>query len=118
MDITLKELTQMQEPLKRLVVQVMPMKAAWKLSRLVRLIESELRELEDRRVELVKEMGEPMKYDPNNFRILPDKMGEFQERYNKLQEDYVDISQLNINDFALVNIPPIDMFVLEKLFTE
>lgn len=116
MDFALGEIRGMKDPLVSLIDKEIPIKAAWKLNRLVKGFDKELGEIEEFRVGLVQKLGE--EGEDGQVSVPEDKMEDFVAQFNELlnQEVTIDFEAIDVDVFGDISVSAKDMMVLEKIF--
>jgi len=117
MQFALGEIRGMKDPLIGLIDKQIPIKAAWKLNRLVKTFDKELGEIEEFRIGLVQKLGDPAGED-GQVTVPEDKMQQFIDEFNELlnTEIEVEYEAIDIDVFGDVQLSAKDMMVLEKIF--
>jgi hypothetical protein len=115
--ITLGELVQAEEALQRLIEVKMPAKTAYHVAKLMRLVTAETQHYHKQREEAIRELGMVNPDNPNEIRVLPERMLEFTKRLNELHvvETRIDWLPLSVND--LPEITASDLLRLGSLIT-
>ena len=116
MKFALGEIRGMKDPLVSLIDKEIPIKAAWKLNRLVKGFDKELGEIEEFRISLVQKLGEAG--EDGNVSVPQEKMEQFVTEFNELlnQEVAIEYEAIDIDVFGDVTVAAKDMMVLEKIF--
>jgi hypothetical protein len=116
MKLTLKQVADSFEPLRRVSTEKMPINVAWEIQRNTRLINPEFVAWDEKRAGLIKtKYGEEDK--DGNFLVPPKNMIAFQAEMNILNEIEIelDIHVIPISSFT-ANISPADLSELEWMF--
>ena len=116
MNFALGEIRGMKDPLITLLDKEIPIKAAWKLNRLIKGFDKELGEIEEFRISLVQKLGEAG--EDGNVSVPQEKMEQFVTEFNELlnQEVAIEYEAIDIDVFGDVTVAAKDMMVLEKIF--
>lgn len=116
MKFALGEIRGMKDPLISLLDKEIPIKAAWKLNRLIKGFDKELGEIEEFRVSLVQKLG--VMGDNGQVSVPQEKMEQFITEFNELlnQEVDVEFEPVDIDIFGDLNVSAKDLMVLEKIF--
>ena len=121
MQITLYELKNLEEPLSRLINQRLPIKVAYRLSKMLTKVTKELSTLETHRQALIKEFGD-VSEDGQSIAITdPEKLKLFQEQFMELLQENIELNyepvsiQLISDD---VDLTVQDIALLSPLFTD
>jgi predicted negative regulator of RcsB-dependent stress response len=116
MKFALGEIRGMKDPLVGLIDKEIPIKAAWKLNRLVKAFDKELGDIEEFRVGLVQKLGE--EGEEGNVTVPTDKMEQFVAEFNELLSTEIDVEfeSIDVDVFGDVQLSAKDMMVLEKIF--
>lgn len=115
-ELKLGEIRNMKEPLQRLLDKEIPVRVAWNLTKLVKVFDKELSELEEQRVDTIKRIG--VVDDSGNMSVPDDKMEEFVQTFNEsLNSDFVieDFEPIPVDLLGDITISAKDMIFLEKL---
>lgn len=118
MKFTLGEIQAMQEPLKELVAEKMPLRTAFRLNKLFKQIEDQLSFVEKSRVDLVKRLGTDD--GAGGYAVQPDKFEEFRTEFGELlsEEVELDFDGVSIDDLGDIKLSIAATRFLEKLFSE
>lgn len=114
---TLGVLVQAEGSLHRFGMERLPIKAAYHLSKLTRLVLAETKEFETQRLALVEELG--AKDDQQQLRVTPENMPEFTRRINELAGVEVSIpwGPLDLTPLRDLRISAADLAQLGPLVT-
>ena len=113
MKITLKEIKLAEAPLTKFVEQTIPIKLAYNLGKLVRVMQQELRQIEAARVKLVKQYGTESSADV--IEVKPENLQQFNEEWTQLLETEIDLDFEPISS-NLLNSLDIQMTSLDMHF--
>lgn len=106
--------------LQRLSSTKLPVKGAYGVSRLLTRMKPEFDVAEERRVELVKELGE--KDESGNTQVKPgtDNYTAFLERFAQIEETKLelDLPLLNLDHLGDIEVEPALVNAIEKLISE
>ena len=116
MQFALGEIRGMKDPLVSLIDKEIPIKAAWKLNRLVKAFDKELGEIEEFRIGLVQKLGE--EGEGGNIQVPKEKMNDFIAEFNELLNTTIEVEfeAIDIDVFGEMNVSAKDLMVLEKIF--
>jgi hypothetical protein len=116
MKFALGEIRGMKDPLTVLLDKALPIKAAWKLNRLIKGLDKELGEIEEFRISLVQKLG--AEGEDGNVQVPQDKMEQFVTEFNELLQTEVEVEYdaIDVDVFGDIQMTAKDMMVLEKLF--
>lgn len=116
MKFALGEIRGMKDPLVALIDKEIPIKAAWKLNRLIKAFDKELGEIEEFRVNLVQKLG--VQDEEGQIMVPQEKMKEFVAEFNELLNQEVDIEfdSIDVDVFGDISVSAKDMLLLEKIF--
>lgn len=116
MKFALGEIRGMKDPLSNLVEKEIPIRAAWKLNRLIKTFDKELGEIEEFRVKLVQKLGESK--EEGDIQVPDDKMDQFIKEFNELLNNEIetDFEPIDVDIFGDISISAKDMMVLDKIF--
>ena len=121
MIIKISQLLDVEKPLADLMQQELPLKLAYRLGKLVKLANEEMREFNRLREQLFKKLG---KEDENgNINILEENKGQFHTELLELAEvniELKDFEPISISDFDGVDIKmsPVQMSLLQDFFKD
>lgn len=128
MKMKLVDIKRVEEPLSRLIIKELNIKIAYRLGKFLKVIGSELQELETNRIKLVKKYGDkvdnkeedPEKRNQRNeveFKIKPENEQKFIDEYNELlqMEIKVDFEPILLSELEDIKITPMDMMRLEDI---
>lgn len=101
MKLKISQIVTMQQPIQKLMQENMPIKAAYRLSRIANIIDQEMQTIEQKRAELVKKYGEDN--GEGNYKVKPENLTIFYNEYQNLLDEEVDL-----------NISPIQIEMLEN----
>ena len=120
-EVTLKEVVNAVEPLRRVLSTKMPVKAAYHLSRIGDKLESTLRTFEAARSKRIKELGVETS-DKLNFMIIdPEQQKVFQAEQDVLLAEVIKIDKEPFSLSQLgngVELTPADLMALNKILVE
>lgn len=122
----LKTIVESQESLKEMLKIKLPIKVAYKISKIINLCEPELVIYDTQRNELIKKLGVSTNNpeNPNEIKVKPENMPEFTEEYNKLVDIEVDLGfgkgkdleKIKVEDLGEVAVEPNVLLSLNWLF--
>jgi len=114
----LYEIKAMKEPLTKLIEKEIPVSIAFRINKLVKIIDEHLVEIEEFRVKLINTHGERNE-EKNQLEIPQRKMKDFTKEMNVLLNEQVEIefTPINIELFGDdLKLSTKDLMVLEKIF--
>lgn len=119
MKLTLKQLQQAQPALKKLMNADLPIKSAFKLSRIAKAINDILEDLEQQRSKLVQKYGAPTN---QGFTVKPENIPLFAKDFEELLSESVTISEcsLRMNELESwdnIKLSAMDLIALESIFS-
>jgi hypothetical protein len=111
------------QPLQKLSQEALPIKVAYRLTKLIKMVEKEVKMIEEFRVQLLErycirnEDGSPV-IEEGHYAVQD--IGEFQAALNDLGESEaeIDFQPLKLEDLGDIKIAPSDLFALEKFIVE
>jgi len=115
MKLSLGDIRIMKDPMIKLLDQELPIKVAWSLTKLVKVFDKELSEIEDFRVSLIKKMGES---DENgSIKVPEEKMNEFIEKFNELLQTEIEVEfePIDIDKLGDIKIDTQSLIALDKI---
>jgi len=114
-----------QESLKKLLEIKLPIKVSYKISKIINLCQPELAIFEEKRNELIRKLGVSTDNpeNPDEIRVKPENMPEFQKDYNKLGDIDIDLSfgagkdleKIKVEDLGDTEIEPNVLLSLDWL---
>lgn len=115
MKITLGDVRLMKEPMIALLDQNVPIKIAWKFTKLVKVLDKELNEIEEFRINLIKKLG--VQKEDGTMAVPDDKMAQFATEFNELLETELEIDwePIEIDSLGDITIDTQSLIALEKL---
>jgi len=119
----LKNLTESQEALQKLLKCSLPISIAWDLKVLIKKIEPELVVFNEVRTNLIKELGEEDKNKEGkgtgNYRVKQENLTEYFKKINEVLEKElnIEISKINISSLKDINMTVEDLITLEWIIT-
>lgn len=119
MQVMLSEIQKAQGALSRLVNMSIPIKIAFKVSRLAKEVTEVWSLAEEQRKKLVEKLGE--KDEQNGFTVKSENVQDFQKEYVMLLEEEVELQwkPISFNDLGEdLKITAVDVLSLEPFFTE
>ena len=117
--LTLGNLLNAREPMAKLLGKELPVKTAYKLSKLVKSINDEFKNFEEQRQNLVKKHGKEDE-TTKNFTVPKEKIQSFQDDIGELLKIEVEINKdpIRITELANIQASPVDLAALEKFFVD
>lgn len=123
MKVKLSEIVGSQQALIKLMQVKLPIQISYKLSKLAFKLEPELKIYNDQRNALIKELGEQINPETDEWRVKADNLVKFQEEQKKLQEIEVDVKfaedkeleKIKVSDLGDVQIEANDLIALDWL---
>jgi len=114
MKLALGDIRLMKDPMIKLLDEPLPIKIAWKLTKLVKVFDKELGEIEEFRVNLIKKMG--VSGEDGSIKVPDDKMEEFIEEFNELlqNEVEVDFEPIEVEQLGDIKIDTQSLIALDK----
>jgi len=116
MKITLAKIKNMEKSLNKIISQDINIKAAFKLGRILKVIENELINVENFRVKLISKYGTK---NPENGEVVVNKENVqiFYKELNELLQTEIDIdfSPVNCDEIGDIKISAIDASVLDGI---
>ncbi len=116
--IELKELRKIQNSIGKIVSANIPSeKIRYRLSKLAKLLTTELTDLEKERQRLIKEYGE--KDAQGNIQVKPEHEEEFNKRFDELQSESVEVSYVPVDLSGIdAGLNALDMLNLEPFLSQ
>lgn len=116
MKLQLGEIRNMKEPMSLLLDKDLPIKVAWKLTKFVKVLDKELSEIEEFRVELVKKLGVEDK--EGALQVPEGKMPEFIDSFNDLlmTEVTFEFEPVDVESLGDLQVSTKELLALDKIF--
>ena len=116
MKFTLGDIRTMKDPMTRLLENDLPVKIAWSLTKLVKVFDKELSEIEEFRISLIKKLGSDD--GDGSIKIPDDKMEDFIEQFNELLQTEIEVEfiPMEIDKLENLTINTKDLLVMDKIF--
>ncbi len=122
MEVTLGQIYASFNLLNRVVDQTLPVRLAWRFTRLIRELNKEYTALETLRDGLVKKYGEAVEGQEGSFRVSEDKREEFMTDFQDLLTETVDIEwelvSVEAPGLESLSLSVRELSILGWLFTE
>ena len=126
MNVTLKDIVDSQEVMRLLSNKPLRGRAAFKVARLLKKLESELVTFNDTRIKLIEnyakkdENGQFITNEKNEYQFDEDNATLFVEEINKLltEEIQIDASPILLNEIEELNFTPVEMALIEPFIEE
>lgn len=120
-NISLRELVDSSETMKKLSQKSLKGKTAYYIARLLREIDKELTLFNETRGNLIKKYGEKdengdLKIDENGIcKFIPEEMEKFYSEMNDILNNIIELNanKINLNDLEELNFTPNEMIALE-----
>ena len=109
MQITLKKLVEDRLKIKMLAKKEFPVKVSYWIGRVLDKVESEYKEYENRRLELVRKLGKEQEDRPDYWKVTDENQKAFKEAIGKIEEEVVEfgnINKINIEELGPIKIEP------------
>lgn len=115
----LKQLIDAQDALHRLANAPLPAAVAFRLKRVLRVVQPELQTYEEARVKLASSLGK-LSEDGSQYIVPPNKRQEFNEQLEALWDEAVTLNTqpLRIEDLGDTAVTAADLLALEWLFVD
>ena len=116
MKLQLGEIRNMKEPMALLLDKNLAIKSAWKLTKLVKIFDKELADIEEFRIGLVKKLG--TEDNEGALQVPEEKMGEFIDNFNELlmSEIDIDFEPIEIDTLGDIQVSTKDLLALDRIF--
>ena len=124
--VTLKEIVESQDVMRVLSNKPLRGRAAFKVARLLKKLETELTTFNDTRIKLIEsyakkdENGQFVTNEKNEYQFDKENADKFVEEINKLllEEIEIDANPILINEIEELNFTPSEMALLEPFMDE
>ena len=119
MKFKLVEIRTIERSLMNLINKEMPIRVAYRLGKLMKIITIELSEIEEHRINLVKKYSKKGK-EGDVFEVLPENESDFKREFELLlmEEIDIDFKPIPISDFGDMSISSMDLIKLDKLICD
>jgi hypothetical protein len=121
MKFKLAEIKLMEDGLKAITKQPLPVKLSFRLSKLLNFCGQELQQMEEARVKLVKELSVPNPDEEGGLIVPPENIEKFREEFNTLLSEEVEFNFTPIKISELgedLKITPSEILSLSKIIQE
>ncbi len=120
MKLTLSEVYGLVRGLPRLTDKELPIKISFRLLKLLKSCSGEIETLEKSRIKLVKKYAEEGSEDKQEFKVADEKKNEFQEEFNILlgEEVEIDFEPIGIEELGEISLATNDLISLQKIIKE
>lgn len=111
----------MQRGLSTITQISLPIKTSFRLSKLLRFCNEEMRNVEKSREELVKRMAIENPEKPGELQVTPENEEKFRQEFATLLQEEVDFdfTPINLSDFGDdIKITPMELASLSKIINE
>ena len=118
MKLQLGEIRNMKEPMSLLLEKDLPINVSWRLTKFVKVLDKELGDIEEFRINLVKRLGVDDKENEGALQVPDEKMGEFIESFNELlmTEIEVEFEPIEISTLGDIQVSTKELLALDKIF--
>lgn len=117
MKVKLSEIVNARQALQKMMTKELPIKTAYRLSKLVNAVNDELGNFEDQRKKLVEKYGEKKGEEV----VVPkDKAQDFQKDMQELLdvEVKIDFDPISLSDIGEISLSPVDITLLDSFIKE
>lgn len=121
MKITISEILNGRPVLEKLVDKEISIKTAYRLSRIIKVLNEELQHFEEQRQKLVQQYGEQQEDAPEgNVVVLEENMEPFQKDLAELLTAEIDLNcePMHIEEFGDVKIKTSELLLIESFLME
>ena len=118
MKLTVKELLDLKPGLEKLIAQDLPVKVAYKVSKILKKLQSEYELFDSRKMVLFEKYGE--KKEDGNVQVKNEHIAAFNKDFGEMVEIEIeaDISKIKVEDLEGATMSSIDMVNLGVLIEE
>jgi hypothetical protein len=118
MEIKLGQIQKAQGAMSKLINMFMPIKVAFKVSRLAKAVNELLTTVEEQRKKLVEKLGKQQ--EDGSFTVTPNNVATFQEEFSSLLDETVELEwePMSFGDLGDIKLSAVDVLNLEPFFTE
>ena len=119
MKVTIGTFRLAQEALSKLLTTELPVKVAFRLGRLFKIAQENLKEVEDQRVKLVTKYGTKDE-ESGELQVTEEKLEEFQNDFISLLEEKVEVDYepVGLDDLGDIKLTPVEISALEPFLKE
>jgi len=118
MIVSLGRLVDSVPALNNLMQMKFGVKTSYAIAKTARIVESEVKLYEERRVELVKKLGKPVKEGSADFEVTPENMTAFSKELAELRGIEIEIESYKITFSENDQVSPQDIFLLDWMLAE
>lgn len=113
------EIRVLEESLEKLISKEVPIRTAYKLGNISKVIAGKLSILETQRINLVKKYSKKEDED-GDFEVIEEKEEEFKKEFSELlmKEIEVDCKPISIPELGDISLTTIDLLKLDKLICD
>lgn len=120
MKVKLQNIIESKEAIQHLMDQHLPVIAAFRLQKTLRIVVENEQDFEKARVSLVDQLGVPNPEYPTSKTIPPEKMDEFVSRLKELLDEEVElrVTKIPLSTIASADLSVRDVLLLDYLIEE
>ena len=117
MKLKLFVIKNLEPVLGKIAKQDMNIQMAYRIGKLIQTLGSELKNIEEHRINLIKKYGTPQEEDNNNYEVLSENKENFVKEYEELLNTEIDIiiEEMSIDDFEGITLSPLDSIALSSI---
>jgi len=118
MKMKLVDIKNAEEPLKKIMNKELNIKAAYKVSKVLKIVNSEMTAIEQSRVKLVHKYQE--KQEDGSIRVASGKEQQFMNEFVEFLQTDIDIDfvPISIDDLDGISLTPADMIGIDKFIAK
>lgn len=119
MKFKLGEIRTLESSLAKLMNKELPIKAAYRLGKLLKAVSEELTIIENNRVKLIKKYSKG-EDESGNFEVIKEKVDDFKKEFADFltEEVEIDCKPVSISELGDISLAPIDLIRLDKLICD
>lgn len=120
MKLKLIVIKNLEPVLAKMAKQDVDIKAAYKLSKIFKVLGEELKLIEEFRLKLVKKYAGEEQPDPKNIEVLPENKEQFIKEYEEFLQQETDVSfeKLSLSELEGISITPFEGMVLSEILKD
>jgi len=119
MNVKLADIFMSKDALQKLLQSDLPVKTAFRISRIAKKINDVFNDIEEQRIKLVNKLGE-VQEGSDEIKVPPDKLKEFHAELSSLLEEEIelDIEKIKLSELGDIKLRPVEIASLEYLIEE
>lgn len=117
MNLTIKELLNAKPVFEKLSQKSMPAKTAYRISKILRILNQEFKDFDNTRKSLIQKFGEPKAENPEDWLVKEENIKIFTEEMNSIIDEEIileGIVKFKLDDFETLDLTPIEIYMIES----